>query len=500
MRDRRLRAETLVRIELGRSPHGFVGGLDRQSEGNQTVEVRSAVNQAPLGRSPVAHPRDIEKAAEAARSASEHFVSRGPELRSNALESLASLVEEHGSDLAILECLQTGRSFRDVIRSDIETGVRILRTAAAWARAPEGTVHDLGPQRVGIVELAPRRVRGAVLPGSEALGSAIRQIALGIAGGSGLVILAPPEAPLTVLRLGSLTRDARFPAGSVNILTSDGRDTPERLSESPLVDALDFAGPRDLARRILVGAAKSNLKPVSLELDDKTPCVVFEDGEIGAAVDAIWKSGLTSPCQLPRSIGRVLVHAASYTELASRLTQLARTTVLGHPLDEHTELGPLASSARMRRVLAYAELGRREGARLVAGGARDIEGERFVGNFVEPTVFMDTPAHGRLAREPVEGPVVTLEAFNDEDDALRRLAIMLGRGGLVVFTRDPARAQRFARRLDYGQLWVNGPVRLFPALPHARGGEASLPVLGRSGLVARGLLRTIVVDGSAPPQ
>lgn len=495
MRDRRDRAATLVRIERERAPHGFVGGLHVQSEGSATLEVDDASDGTPLGRCPIAHPRDIERAAEAARRATEELQSLGAEGRAACLDALCAELDEQREDLAILECLQTGRSFREVLRDDLEGCARALRAAASGARTAEASLYDLGKGTYGFVELAPRPVIGVVLPPAEPLAAVLRHLFTSIQAGAGIVALAPSEAPLAVLRLGALVRDAGLPPGTLNVLTSDGRDAPIRLAESSSVHALAFAGPREVARHVLVGAARSNLKPVWLELDDKVPCVLLEDASVARGVEVMWRSALSSPCQLSRSIGRALVHESIYDEVADRLTSLARATVVGHPLDEHTELGPLASSERMKRVLAYVELGRREGAKLVAGGARDIEGARIFGHFVQPTLFLDPPREGRLAREPIEGPVLTIEPFSTAEDAIARAATRLGRGTALVFSQDPPRARRLGRKLGVGQLFINGPVRLFPALPHARAGEVSIPLLGRSSVEAASILRTVVVDG-----
>ncbi len=477
-------------MERERAPHGFVGGLDLHSEGNATVEVLGAADNEPVGRCPVAHPRDIQRAAEAAARAGADLGLA--EARAERLEALAALLDESAVDLAILEAVQTGRTVRELLGEDLPQGAKLLRAAAAWARTPEGSSFGLGDGRVGHVEAAAFRAKGAVLPATEAFGAAVRQVAIAHAAGSGLVLLAPAEAPLTVLRIASLTRAAGFPPGAVNVLTAEGREPVEKLAESAELDGLDFAGPRELARRAWVAAARGNLKRLNLELDDKTPCVALDDAEIGPLVEVVWRSALRSPSQLPRSIGRLLVPHRMFPDVANRLTALARATVVGHPLEEHTELGPLASKARLRRVLSYVTLGRREGGKLVAGGERDVEGSRFAGNYLKPTILLDPAPGGRLVREPVEGPVLSIERYTDENDALSRAHRGLGRGSAVVFSADPGRARRFGRRLGAGEVFINGPIRRYPALPHGGGAESEGPQLGRFALTACGYLRTVV--------
>lgn len=482
MRDRRQRAETLIRLEQERAPHGFVGGLDVQSEGSQTLSVHDAAEGTNLGRVPVAHPRDVEKAAAAAREAHAILRREDREERARALESLAQIVADALEDLAILECLQTGRSYRDVREHDLELGIRTLRLAASWVRArTAGETYPLAGHRTGYVDPAAHPIWGVILPTAEPLGAALRATALSVAAGSGVILLAPPEAPLSVLRLAALSRESSLPGGTLNVLTGEGRSSAELLAESPDIDALAYSGPLDLARRVLVGAAKSNLKPVVMEIDSKVPCLVLENADVTIAVDAVFRSGLCSPCQTGRGVGRVLVHESLYTDFASRLTHLAKSMVIGHPLDEHTELGAVCSEARMKRVLAYVELGRREGATLVAGGGREIEGARIDGSFVQPTVFVDPPGDGRLVREPTGGPVVTVERFRDEAQAVERAGSSLGRNQALIFARSESRGRRVASKLDFGTVAVNGPLKLQPELPHAGAGESSAAKLGQEG-------------------
>ena len=493
MRDRIVRAETLMRIERERAPHNYVGGLDLQSEGNQTLEVSGAADGEALGRCPIAHPRDIERAAEAARGAHSKLAGRDRERRARGLERLARVVRDHQEDLAILECLQTGRSYRDVLHHDLDLGVRTLRAAAGWLRSRQGEHHDLGEGRGALVEPTGFGVRGVVLPPAEPLGVALRTSAMALAAGSGLVLLAPPEAPLSILRLAALSREASLPAGALNVVTGDGRASAEHLAEAAFIDALSFFGPLELGRRMLVGAAKSNLKAVDLHIESKMPCIILEGADPGRAVEEIFRSGLGSACQRDPSASRIIVHESLYTDLAGRLTQLAKSAVVSHPLDEHTELGPLCSEERMKRVLAYVELGRREGASLVSGGTREVEGARFSGCYVKPTLFLDPPVDGRLVREPVGGPVVTLERFQKEEDALERAHDGIGRGTAAVFGGDDIGARRFARQLDFGTLAVNQTWELQPELPHAGAAVGARPQLGRVGLSsAYGRWRTLL--------
>lgn len=483
-----------MQLAKSRAPHGFVGNLEVASEGSQTFEVLGGADGRPLGRCPLAHPRDVDKAVAAARRAARRPPPKAE--RARLLEQLARAVERASEDLCIQTCLETGRSYRDVLGEDIEPAVRTLRYAAALTQTQRGSALDLGGGVRARVEPVPARVHASVLPVAEALGAALRKLAFATALGQSLVLLAPREAPLGVLELANLFKDAGGRAGAFNVLFG-GKEAFTPLLAHPDVDLSSFAGPREEARRVLVGVAKSTLRPVQLELASPAVAVLLEEGDVEVAVDEVWRSGLASSSQLDRSVRRFLVHRDRFTEACDRLTRRARATVLGHPLDEHTDLGPLASEARMKRVLAYVELGRREGATLVAGGGRDVEGSRFDGWYVRPTLFLDPPPEARIAREPIEGPVVTLEPFSDEDELVKRAATSWGRGAALICGSSD-RALELGERLDVGQVFVNGPLKRHPSLPHADAGELSAPLLGVEGLHALTEPRTLVVYPEEP--
>ncbi|MCA9548500.1 MAG: aldehyde dehydrogenase family protein [Myxococcales bacterium] len=478
MRERRRRAETLVRIQKERIPHLFVGGLDVESEANATLLVTNPADKEPLGRCPAANARDVHKAVEAARGAFEAtWRDTSARERGRALVALAEAVEHRAEDLAILEALQTGKTFREVLDEDILRGARALRHFAGWADKHPGELVPLEGGIEGRVHREPVGVVASVLPWSAPFLSAMEKVGAALISGSTLLLQPPEQAPLTVLALGEMTREANLPPGVLNVITGTGSVAGEALATHPLVGVMTFAGPMDWARRMLLGAAKSNLKPVHFELGDKTPCIVFEDADRRAALEAVATSIFTSRAVLPTAASRLLVHESHYEEAASVLAARAKQVVVGDALDEHTELGPMISEEHLKRVLAYVELGRREGAKLVAGGVRDTDGAKAMGAFMRPTVFVDAKPKMRVTREEIAGPVLTITPFKSEDEAVA-LANDTDYGlAAAVWTKDLARAQRVGRRLQAGVVWINGLGQSDPALPF---GGTRLSGQGRS--------------------
>lgn len=441
------------------------------------------------------HSRDLEKSIIAGQTAAKELRQTSPETRSLYLQQLRDLVTQHAEDLCILECLQTGRTYQDVMQNDLAFGIKVLDHAIGLTQTVVNFSenHHLGAGLSGLVRSTARPLSAALLPSTEPLGSALRKLAISLTQGASLILIAPVDAPLSVLRLAALTRETIIPVGAIGALSGRGQESAELVAKSA-VDTLSYSGPLDIARRVVAGAAKSNLKPVSLELETKNAALIFEDADISRATRAIWRSSLTSFGQLNRSIGRVLVHQSRFAEVSNHLALSARSTLMGDPLDDHTELGPMVSPQAMQKALAYVELARKEGASLVAGGSRDVEGYRYAGHFVQPTVLVHPPADGRVVREPIIGPIISVEPFSTEKEALEKTTTCLGKNTMAIFSSDLSYAQKLANELDVGQVWINHSIQLFPSLPHQASGEVSAPNLGKSGLNAISYDKSIIVN------
>ncbi len=495
MRDRRQRAETLIRIQQDRSPYLFVGGLDIESDGSATLVVSNPTNGVPIGRIPTANARDVDKAVLSARKVhTDHWRRAAPRERARLLERFADALENEAQDLAILESLQTGKAFRDVLVHDVEPSVQALRYFAGWIDKHTGEHFDFGDGKSAAVEWVGPDVLASVLPLHDPLAAAVRKSALALALGSSLVLKAPEQAPLTVLQFAALMHEHGLPPGAINVITGQ-TTTEDALAAHPGISALTYSGPIEQARRMLVGAAKSNLKPIHFELGGKSAAIVFDDAPVARAVNAVCASIFRGRCTHGAAAAHLFVHESLYTDLCNTVTARARETVVGDPLDEHTELGPMTDDAHMKRVLAYVELGRREGARVVAGGNRDVEGNRSLGSFVKPSVLVDVDPRWRIGREDINGPVLCVSPFRHEDEVIEHLNGSEYGVAASVWTRDLTRARRTARRLDVGTVWVNTHDVTEPSLPRSGRRLSGLGRdLGRAALTQLAASRSVLVD------
>jgi phenylacetaldehyde dehydrogenase len=270
------------------------------------------------------------------------------------------------------------------------------------------------------------------------------------------------QTPLTTVRLGELIAEAGIPDGVVNIVTGFGRTAGAALASHPDVDKVAFTGSTQTGRAI-IDAAKVNFKRVQLELGGKSPTFVFDDADLAKAIPAAAMSIFFNAGQVCAAGSRLFVHEKVADQVLEGVSGFAKMLKVGGTLDPETQIGPLVSPEQFERVTNYIEIGRQEGKVLV-GGNRIGE----TGNFVEPTVLLDTKPDARVRQEEIFGPVLCAMRFGDDDD-IDRLAALgneteFGLSG-SIYTRDISKAHRLARRLKTGTLRINGSAGVDPALP-----------------------------------
>ncbi len=394
---------------------------------------------------------DVDMAVRSARKAFEGDWGR---MRANErgllLLKLAELIRRDEDELVSLESLDSGKPVSAIRRQDLPAVIDTLVYYAGMADKINGQVIPARQDALTYTVREPLGVVGAIVPWNFPLMIGMWKIAPALACGC-TVVLKPAEiTPLTALKIGELALEAGLPAGTLNVVPGFGRIAGQAIVDHPDIDKVTFTGSPTVGRQILQGAA-GNLKRVTLELGGKSANIIFPDADLDAAVKAAAAGIFFNTGQVCSAGSRILAHESVYDEVVERLAARASTVRIGDPRDSSTGMGPLVSEVQMNRVLDYIDIGRKEGARLVAGGNR--HGER--GFYVEPTVFAGVEHEMRISQEEIFGPVATVISFKDEDDALRIANGTVYSLAAGVWTADIGRAHRFTRRLKAGTVWVN---------------------------------------------
>src|ERR1700728_2607229 len=394
---------------------------------------------------------DVDAAVRSARAAFEGSWGqiRAAE-RGHALLRFADVIRRNADELVQLESLDSGKPVSAIRRQDLPAVLDTLTYYAGMADKINGQVIPARTDALTYTVREPLGVVGAIVPWNFPLMIGMWKIAPALACGC-TVVLKPAElTPLTALRLGELALEAGLPPGALNVVPGFGKTAGVALVEHPDVDKITFTGSPAVGRQILRGAA-GNLKRVTLELGGKSANIIFPDADLDAAVKAAAAGIFFNAGQVCSAGSRILVHADVYDEVVARLAERARHVRLGDPREAATSMGPVVSETQMERVLGYIDIGRREGARVVAGGARHGR----TGYFVSPTVFADVNPDMRIAQEEIFGPVAAVIRFTDEEEALRIANGTCYSLAAGVWTADIARAHRFGLRLKAGTVWVN---------------------------------------------
>jgi aldehyde dehydrogenase (NAD+) len=404
-----------------------------------------------IGRVAEGGAEDIDVAVRSARAAFERNWGRLPGRdRGRILLAFADQIRAHADELVELESLDSGKPVSTIRRQDLPAVLDTLTYYAGWADKINGQVIPTRADALTYVVREPVGVVGAIVPWNFPLMIGMWKIAPALACGC-TVVLKPAElTSLTALRLGELALAAGLPAGVLNVVPGYGKTAGVALVEHPDVDKITFTGSPAVGRQILRGAA-GNFKRVTLELGGKSANIICADADIDQAVKAASAGIFFNSGQVCSAGSRILAHESIYAEVVERLAVRARAIRLGDPRDPATAMGPVVSDVQMQRVLGYIDIGQDEGARLVAGGSRRGD----TGFFIEPTVFADVEPAMRISQEEIFGPVASVIAFKDEEDAIRiangtNYSLAAG-----VWSADIGRIHRFVNRLKAGTVWAN---------------------------------------------
>jgi aldehyde dehydrogenase (NAD+) len=428
----------------------FVGGEWVEPESGERIEVVNPATEEPIGSIPACGPADADRAVRAARAAFESWASTPRAERAAYLEAIAAGLGERSDEIAATIAQELGMPLKlsKIIQAGLPTGqfaaMPKLIEEVAWEE-------EIGNSRV---LREPVGVLGAITPWNYPLNQIAAKVAPALAAGCTVVLKPSEVVPLNAFILAEVIEAAGLPAGVFNLVTGTGPTVGEAIAGHPGVDMVSFTGSTRAGRRVSELAA-ATVKPVAMELGGKSPNVILDDADLARAVpDGVAKCFLNSG-QTCSALTRMLVPREKLAEADRLAVEAAEGFTPGDPFEPSTRLGPLVSDVQRERVRGFIRKGEEEGAQLLTGGAAPPEGlDR--GYFVRPTVFSEVTPEMTIAQEEIFGPVLVIQPYEDEDDAVRIANdTVYGLAG-GVWSGDQERAIAVAKRIRTGQIEING--------------------------------------------
>jgi aldehyde dehydrogenase len=401
---------------------------------------------------------DVERALDAAHAARAAWAARSPAQRAAVLNAVADAMEAHLEELAIVESWENGKPVRETLGADIPLAIDHFRYFAAAARTEEGRVSEIDGQTYAYHFQEPLGVVGQIIPFNFPILMAAWKIAPALAAGNCTVVKPASPTPWSILKLCEIIADV-VPAGVLNVVNGGGNAIGRALATNPRIAKVSFTGSTEVGRQIMRYAADS-LIPSTTELGGKSPNIFFAD--VMAADDAFLAKAVEGlvlyafnkgeVCTCP---SRALIHEDIYEPFMARCLERIAAIRQGHPLDPATQIGPQVSAAQRETIERYVQLGRDEGAQVLAGGTRPELGDALdAGSFYAPTVLKGDNSM-RVFQEEIFGPVLAVTTFADEAEALAIANDTPYGLGAGVWTRDGSRAFRVGRAIQAGRVWTN---------------------------------------------
>lgn len=428
----------------------YVNGQWVPPHGTGLIEVINSTTEAVMGKVPEGTADDVNAAVAAAKAAFESWSTTPIETRAQYLDQIAAKLKERQADIAATIAAEVGMPLP--MATAVQAGLAITDVSTNAKLAREFQFEE----QVGnaLIAKEPIGVVGCITPWNFPLHQITAKVAPALAAGCTVVLKPSEVAPLTAFMLAEIIHEVGLPAGVFNLVTGYGPVVGEALAAHPDVDMISFTGSTRAGKRVSELATQT-VKRVSLELGGKSANIILDDADFERAVASGVGNCYFNSGQTCSALTRMLVPKSRYDEAVAIAKRAAEKFTVGDPLGGAAKLGPLVSATQRDRVVGYIEKGIAEGATVIAGGPEKPEGLE-QGYFVRPTVFANVDNKMTIAQEEIFGPVLSLIAYEDEDDAVRIANdTVYGLSG-GVWSGDPERAKRVARRLRTGQVEING--------------------------------------------
>lgn len=444
----------------------FIDGKWVNSKSNETRDIINPFNQEVIARVTESDETDARAAIKAARYAFDHgeWPTTPATERGNVVNKIADLIERDKEELAELESLDTGKTVEES-RGDMDDIAGVFRYYAQLADKDGGEIIDSPvANSVSKVVREPVGVCGQITPWNYPLLQASWKLAPALVAGNTLIMKPSEITPLTSIKVFELMEEAGVPAGVANLVLGAGSTVGAELSVHDDVDLISFTGGIQTGKKIMQ-AASGNVKKLALELGGKNPNIIFADADFDTAVDQAMNAVFFHAGQICSAGTRILVEESIHDAFVKSLTDKVKNIKLGSGFDEDTQMGPLISEQHLNKVMRYVESGINEGATVATGGKRPTDPALQNGFFYLPTILTNCTTDMDVVQEEGFGPVITVEKFSTEAEAIKLAndSIYGLSGG--VWTADIAKAERCVAKMRMGTVWINDFNLYFPHAP-----------------------------------
>jgi acyl-CoA reductase-like NAD-dependent aldehyde dehydrogenase len=411
-------------------------------------------NQEVWATIPKASNEDIDNAINAAKTAyNNKWKYINGITRASMMMKLADLLDEKADEMAKMETKDNGKVIRET-KTQMHFAARNYRFFGAYADKLYGEVIPL--DNINMLDYTLREPLGVVVlitAWNSPMAILANKLAPALAAGNTVVIKPSEQTSVTTLEMGKLIIEAGFPAGVVNIVTGDGT-VGDYLTKSPAIEKISFTGGTQTGK-VIAQNASLNLIPTTMELGGKSPNIIFSDANLERALNGAVAGIFAAAGQTCIAGSRLLVQYSIYNEFVSKLVEKTKSIRLGDPLKADTQMGPVANSHQLDRIIQFIEIGKDEGAELVIGGSTSQQEECKKGYFVEPTIFSNVSNKMTIAQEEIFGPVLSVIPFENENEAIEIANDIKGGLASGVWTNDLSRAHRVSKQIEAGTVWVN---------------------------------------------
>ncbi|RUR31712.1 betaine-aldehyde dehydrogenase [Vreelandella nanhaiensis] len=432
----------------------YINGRLIEATSGDTFTVTNPYDGSLLATIGQASQADVDAAVEAAKRGQRLWAAMPAMERSRIMLRAVALLRERNDELAELETRNTGKPISETASVDIVTGADALEYFAGLAPAIEGRQIPLRESSFVYTRREPLGVIGAIGAWNYPIQIACWKAAPALAAGNAVVFKPSEVTPLSAIKLAEIFTEAGLPDGVFNVVQGDGR-VGAMLTEHKGIAKVSFTGEAGTGKKVMAAAASSTLKDVTMELGGKSPLIVFADADLDRAADAAMMANFYSSGQICTNGTRVFIERSVQDVFEAKLVERVKRIKAGDPMDPSVNFGPLVSFEHQEKVLSYIALGKEQGARVLVGGEDWKSGNWANGAWAAPTVFTDCTDDMRIVKEEIFGPVMSVLAFEDEADVIRRANDTNYGLAAGVFSESLSRAHRVIHQLEAGICWIN---------------------------------------------